>query len=340
MKHVFYVHSGITYVVALATIDFLKLTTDQVLILLCRNIQIGTDYKILKLSPPEEQIQLLPSYGNKKVLNKIGILWKLDRRLAAVVDHTKFTLYLPSEKNFLMQFLQTHSLCKKRHFIEEGILTYQLEFKKVVPIRRGIKSHLRHWLRAPYHLFRTSVGQAQQPHNLFDFTVFVATRTAESLLKSFKVKYVDVNRILNTRESNYPGVTNLYIFDAVVEMGLSDSIPFMHSLETFIATEVPRENLHIKFHPFQKDYSVYLAIFDKYDIEYFLLGPEVIPEVLIVQSGSLSVYGLASSVLFYAKEFGHQVRSFSPLLAREDIKYKDYLIQSTPISIIESLKLL
>lgn len=340
MKHVFYIHSGITYVVTLATIDHLKLTRDQVVIILCRNIQVANEYQVLKLTPEEEQIQLLPTYGSKEVLKNFDILWKLDKRLSIAIGHMDFTLYLPSEKNFLMQFLQTHSLCKKRHFIEEGILTYQLEFKKVVPTRRGIRNHLRHWLRTPYHLFRTTVGQSQQPDNLIDFTVFVATRTAELLLKSFTVEYVDVNRILKSRESDYHRVINLYIFDAVVEMGLSDSIPFMQSLESFIVNQVPRKNLHIKFHPYQKDHKRYLEIFDKYKIDYALLGPEVIPEVLIVQSNSMAVYGLASSVLFYANEIGHQVYSFSPALAQADAKYKAYLVNSTPSFIIESLNLL
>lgn len=340
MKHVFYVHSGITFVVSLATIEHLKLKPDQVLIILCRDIRIGKDYPVLKLTPEEEQIQLIPSYGSKEVLRKIGILWKLDQKISRFVNHTGFTLYLPSEKNYLMQFLQTHSLCKKRNFIEEGILTYQLEFKKVTALRNGFKDNLRHILRFPFHLFRSSVGQASLPIALKDFNVYVATRKARELLKSFHAEQVDVNRILKTQTDESPRVSNLYIFDAVVEMGLSDHIPFMESLETFISTQVPRKNLHVKFHPFQKDNAVYQALFDKYEIEYTILGSEVIPEMIIAQSSSMVVYGLASSVLFYAHEIGHQVFSFSPILAEADPKYKTYLVNSTPSFIIESLKLL
>jgi len=338
MKHVFYVHSGITYLVSLAVIDHLKLKPNDVLIIICRSIQIDGRFQRITLAPREEDIAQLPSYGSKEVLKNLGILRTLDNKIQDAVFHQPLTLYLPSEKNYLMQFLQSHRLCVARNFIEEGLLTYRAGFIKTQPVLRGFTNKLRHLLRFPFHLNRTG-GVAKQ-HAVKDFTVYVVTETAQNVLHSFNTVLLNTRSVQCEQAVISKTFPNLYIFDAIVEMNLCTNDNFMVCLENFIATKVPRQNLMIKFHPFQKNQDQYLALFDRHNIQYEILGSEVIPEMLLAQKQGLSVYGLSSSVLFYAKEMGHVVYNFSPELAKKDKHYFDYVSQLIPVSIIDYLELI
>jgi len=338
MKHIFYVHSGITYLVSLAVIDHLKLELNAVVIIICRSIKIDEKFCCIKLEPNEENIALLPSYGSPDVLRNLSVLRKLDTKMRAVSRDKGFTLYLPSEKNYLMQFLQSHPLCFRRNFIEEGLLTYRAGFVKSRPPMTKLVDNFKHFLRFLFHLNRTS--GIPNPEARKDFTIYVVTKTAQHILRDYKVVLLNASSVQIDQQIALAPFTALYIFDAVVEMSLCANDNFMECLENFVAKHVPRQGLAIKFHPFQKEHDQYLAIFNKYNIQYTLLGSEVIPEVLLAQQKNLSIYGLSSSVLFYAKEMGHCVRSFSSELAKKDLVYKNYVTQLIPNSIIEYLKLI
>lgn len=337
MKHVFYVHSGITYLISLAAIDYLKIQKSDVIIISCRSVVIDEAYQCLNLTRQEEDITLLPSYGSVGVLKLLFTLRNLDRKIERALHNHFFTLYLPSEKNYLMQYLQSHRLCVRRDFIEEGLLTYRAGFLKPRPLRKSLFGRIKNLLRFPFHLYRTE-GVAGSPS---DFTIYVGTQTAQHALHSFNVVLLDItSHTQKERKMTIPRFTALFIFDAVVEMNLCSYENFIGALEDFIVEKVPRQNLAIKFHPFQREYAQYLEVFKKYNIEYILLGAEIIPEMMIARNSAVSVYGLSSSVLFYAKEMGNEVHSFSSRLVKRDGNYRNYVNQLIPNSIVEYLELI
>lgn len=338
MKHIFYVHSGITYLVSLAAIAYLKLQPDEIRMVISRSIQIDDQFQNIILEPEEQAIAQLPSYGSVGVLKNLLVLRRLDRKINEASNDKPFTLYLPSERNYLMQFLQSHRLCVARNFIEEGLLTYRAGFIKPRPALNSFMKRLHHFLRFPFHLYRS--GGVTGHHVGNDFTIYVVTETARDVLHAYNTVLLDISNIATDQALASKTFTSLYIFDAVVEMDLCAEDNFMVCLENFIATQVPREDLMIKFHPFQKSHDQYLELFDRYNIKYEILGREIIPETLLAQKKGLSVYGLSSSVLFYAKEMGHDVYSFSPQLANQDKRYLEYVSKSIPISIIDYLKLI
>lgn len=338
MKHIFYVHSGITYLVSLAAINHLKLHTSEVIIIIGRSIQIDDQFQCIRLNAKEENIALLPSYGSVEVLKNINVLMRLDRKIGNAAQHSEFTLYLPSEKNYLMQFLQSQRLCLRRNFIEEGLLTYRAGFVKPRPELKGFINRLRHLLRFPFHLYRTEGPKNRNAEK--DFTVYVVTETASRVLHSYHTVLLNTSTVQIDQTLPSKAFSSLYVFDAVVEMDLCANDNFLKCLEDFVVEKVPHHSLAIKFHPFQKKVDQYIAIFNKHNIQYEILGNEVIPEMLLAQKRNLSVYGLSSSVLFYGKEMGHEVHSFSSELVKCDKKYFNYISMSIPGSIIDYLKLI
>lgn len=333
MKHVFFVHSGITYLISLAVIEYLNLSKDDVVIITSRSIPDDERFLCIPLNTQEESIVQLPSYGSVGVLRSILVLRNLDKKIASGVDHHSFMLYLPSDKNYLMQFLQSHGLCVGRNFIEEGLLTYRAGFLKPRMVHQRF-GYVKNLFRFPYHLNRTRGVRGVGTDN---FIVYVATQTAQRNLQPFSTVLLDIKKVkVHEEESDF---TALFIFDAVVEMNLCSYENFMECLEDFIKEDVPRRNLAIKFHPFQKEYAQYLSIFEKCNVQYSLLGAEVIPEMLLSKRNSIAVYGLSSSVLFYAKEMGCEVHSFSAKLVGKDEIYRNYITQLIPESIIKYLRL-
>lgn len=337
MKHIFYVHSGITYLVSLGTIRYLRLQDDQVAFICARNFAVNPVFESLILGEKENELALLPSYGSRAVWTDRNILRALDKKVTQLAGGS-FTLYLPTDRNYLMQFLRSHKCCIKRNFIEEGLLTYHDTMEKSVqPVRNVFIQVLKHLIRAPFHRFRTNVSPFKRK-NEPEPVIYVATEAATSALSHRQTVLVDINAVMTS--STQAEIVNLLVLDPVVEMGLSDREIYFNCLDTFVSSSLPRDEMvHIKFHPRQTDFARYYEIFQKYKLSYAVLPPTTILEELLSSNRSIHVFGLSSSSLFYAQEWGVSVTSFSRQLAHCDAVYRNYVLTSFPKIATDSLKL-
>lgn len=340
MRQVFYVHSGITWLMTVGIIRTNSLNDHSVLILFGRGFMLPCEFEYYALDNAEQSIESIPSYGSRDVFLKRKTLKHLDQKLTQWVGGEDFVLYLPTERNYLMQYLQTHLQCARRDFIEEGLLTYQGTFMKQ-RASQSLQARLKYRLRFPFHFGRTLVGCGIHLHALDDFTVYVCTNTAWSVLSQFRVNKIDLPSLGGSFHQMIPDVKNLFIFDPVVEKGVCDPDIFRSCLKDFVRSNLSSETeVAIKFHPQQVSHELYLQVFDAFQIPFRVIGQDVIPEVLLMTLPSLRVFGLCSSVLFYAHEWGHKISSFSPILAEHSTSYQHWVKTSIPSFIIEDLKLL
>lgn len=340
MKHVFYVHSGITWLVALGIVRKYFLSDQDVLILIGRGFTFSCPFKHELLTEGEQYLVSIPSYGSREVLRQYTVLRALDRKLEQRTGKSDFVLYLPTERNYLMQYLQTHKLCVGRNFIEEGLLTYHGSFlKHGAP--SSSRSRLQYWLRFPFHWNRTLVGKNHHRFSPNDFTVYVTTDTARSILSQFTVSKIDLPSLSGSFHHPLPELKTLFVFDPVVEKKICDKQTFLRCLEDFVRSNInPKEEVALKFHPQQVSFGMYTEVFESLKIPYRVVPQDVIPEVLLMVSSGLCVLGVSSSVLFYAHEWGHDVRSFSPSLAEQSTSYAHWVKTSIPSFIINKLKLI
>lgn len=340
MKQVFYVHSGITWLMTLGVIQKNSFCNEDVLILFGRGFLVPCMFEYYVLDEAEQKLSSLPSYGSPGVFRCRTILKRLDKNLEQRFKQQDFILYLPTERNYLMQYLQTHPQCVGRNFIEEGLLTYHGSFiKKNSP--SSFRSDLLYALRFPFHLNRTRIGKRQVGFLSDTFTVYVCTVTGVSMLSHFVVCKIDLTTVLDSFKSSLAEVKILFVFDPVVEKKICDSKTFLRSLEDFVRANLNSgEKIAIKFHPQQVSFTMYLNVFNSLQIPYQVVPQDVIPEVLLLKSSGLRVFGLSSSVLFYASEWGHYVRSFSSSLAAEIVSYDKWVRSSIPQFLIDKLRLL
>jgi hypothetical protein len=341
MKHLFYVHSGITWLIAQAIIEETNIAGPDVIIMLGRGVSFDNLYCCYSLDSDEQQLAFAPSYGSKKVLSFLSTLTTLDRKIARLVGNSDFLIYLPTERNYLMQFLQTHRLCVGRNFMEEGLLTYNESFLKH-GADQSLSARLQYLIRTPFHLNRTLVGTNNKTRYSPDtFTIFVCTIAAVSVLRSFTVQQVNIAPYVK----KYPSATlqgYLFVFDPVVEKQICEKEVFLRCFNNFIQKQIPSlsSRLAVKFHPQQSSFEMYLDVFNGHNIDYYIVPQDVIPEALLLGSSNVMTLGLCSSVLFYAWNWGHAVSTFSAELARESDSYDDWVRTSIPPFIINSLKLL
>lgn len=338
MKHLFYVHSGITYLVSLATIKRLALSKEDVVLMFARNFTQCSDYATLVCDEHEDEVARLPSYGSGKVCKMWSTLQALDRKLNKVAPGG-FKVYLPSDRNYLMQFIQTHPLCRERNFIEEGLLTYHDGMqKKKLDSETSFSSKIKHLFRAPFHRFRTNVSPWRnivEPESV----VYVATPAAVNMLSHRKTVLVDVRAVMKAVSGKK--ITDLLVLDPVVEMKQCDSGTYFKCLNEFVLSSLPKNDIvHVKFHPRQSNVEVYHEIFKRHSVRYEMLEQGIILEELICAHPNLHVFGLNSSSLFYAQQWGVRTTLFSRLLSEQDQIYRNYVINCFPSGVIKSMQLI
>ena len=118
MKHVFSVHSPITFLVAYATIKHLQLKVKDVIFLSATYKILINDYKVI------------PSFAesrNSTLFQKIryfNVPKSFDNYLASHIQGEVFTAYVDLI-SYAQKILITHKQCQVFHFIEEGNSTYQ-----------------------------------------------------------------------------------------------------------------------------------------------------------------------------------------------------------------------
>jgi hypothetical protein len=116
MKHLFFVHSPLTFLLACSVIEHLKLKKEDVIILTIA-------YKV-----PIDEFKVYPIFYTesawyKKIFSP-NYPKKYDSYIEKITQNSLFTAYI-AWMSYYNKVLITHPNCKEFHFIEEGVSTYQ-----------------------------------------------------------------------------------------------------------------------------------------------------------------------------------------------------------------------
>lgn len=122
MKHVFWVHSHITFYMAIAVIKSQCLNNSEIVFLTDRKYQ--NNYFQYIMNDFSGYAGKLSPLTLKSVLNLRKIIKQLDRQLIKILQNDDYVVYLPHLAHPVYQILITNKHCRGYHFIEEGLANY------------------------------------------------------------------------------------------------------------------------------------------------------------------------------------------------------------------------
>lgn len=310
MKHVFYIHSYVTYVVSMGTIHLLGLRSSDVKFIYSRGFNdTYNDYARLNITGMFEKLFEAPSFASR------FFYWKnfceinsLDKYISNLVGKDSFIIYVPLNKSFITQLLLSHSKCIGINYIEEGLLTYTGNFVKKKYFYDGIKGKLKLWLnvggRSYYRVNSRYKDNKPVLYSLFDKKLYNT---------DLDVKQVNIADIGFNSDFKLENATVVIFnsFDEGDELALDELIDIVANYFINYHTQI-----YIKFHPVKNEIFEN-GLCDRFmdlGIDYNVIPNCVNTEMLILKSTSLHVYGFFSSPMFYAAEWGHEVFSFNNTL--------------------------
>lgn len=324
MKHVFTVHSPITYLCAHLVIENLELKEDKIII-------ISNNY-----TPPINLYQQYENFQNInssifQKLSKFNVPKHFDAYISDITNNESFIAYIDLMHNW-QRLLVTHKKCKSFNFIEEGTASYS------VATTMDAVTHIN--MNGAYRLNNRQI-------------IKESLRGAMQLLKGYPRRilqmpyyygtYADVDDVFyyGLHKSTFPGVKqnkkiNLQIGSNTTKMKelagpqvLNDSVLWVEDsyyrwfnipIENYegvieksiqlLPDNILSKNHYIKLRPSQKkENSAIFKVLKKHTNSIYVLSDNIIVESLLIISKNLVVIGNVSSVLFYASILNH--KSFS-----------------------------
>ncbi len=353
MKHIFLVHSPITYLTSVAVINQLQIAKDDAVIIFVR---------FNKIAQPDNNyigISLDEYYENRSTSKKIynyvqhfNIAKRIDKLVNEATKNEKFTAYVPVLL-FIGKALITHSNCYTFNFIEEGMAQYYTEETlgnlTLVNAKESWRtSIIKNTKQLLYELYMVLRGYNFKLHALpFTYSCYNSFKnvgfyglTPESFpLADIKKKVV----IPFTRETfrldihqNELDISNkiVWVGDAGVAVhGFSTSLYLKGINEGCIdyLKRTKRNEIFIKFH---RDESLQLRemvkkLFKENGIAFQIIPDFVIMELLLLKAKYVTLIGIYSSLLYYAAIMGHTSfsiyefvrKDYANLFANRDLNF-------------------
>lgn len=326
MKHLFTVHSPITYLAALGVIEHEKID-DQDVIFICNNrhLTINTKYKVVSLYQYEHDLMY-------KLL-KPNLSRNIDRLIDSSVNNSGFTAYIDlfTLRN---RILITHSKCHAFHVIEEGMQTYMdhdtLEsltfdisnrrFRRphgITGIMKLLKRSFTDVIRG-YEKSLISLPYALRNYSKVKGLRYYVFDSVNALPGVPRSKVIKIDFPFQKHSNSYLDISNSVVFveDSLADWFYNGKKLFYSSLlknEPNILRLVDNKNVFVKLRPGQKSCDSQVVEFlDEYNIEYTVLPSEIFLEPELKKSEQVTLIGVVSALLFYGALMGH--RSYSLFL--------------------------
>lgn len=320
MKHLFYIHSYVTYLVALGVIEHRKIDDDDVVMLFARGNIPQSRFLFVNIDTEFPGLWGLPAYGNRFLyIKKRREIKKLDSLIQKMCKGD-YICYLPTDSHYLQQLLGTHKSCARVDYIEEGLFSYNDEFhKKVLPFH-GKFSRIKRYFNTGYR----NINPLYVEQNAILYTLF----DKKYYSGSFKKECV----MPNLKNLQYSGITlrnsSLLIMNAFRDAQENVVGEVLSVLNRFaVDCKQLNKKVYIKHHPYaSKSFMNQVEnIFRKNDIVCNVLDNSVNTELLLFNSTGINIYGFFSAAMMYGGLFGHKSYSFIEGFKSSSVDCVNYL---------------
>lgn len=344
MKHLFYIHSYITYYVGLGVIKYHNLDHADCVLM------YGRKFKPLHSLADIQQVDLPFTHHpvNSFAVDRMfwrgwGKLNKFDSFVKKLAKEDKFHLYTNQTGMDFIRLFISHKQCKGYSFLEEGVASYFKLAQVNSEIHPSGSSTV--FFRILLKLnFRGRLSPEKWFYNsVYDFVYGLS----EDSFPGFERKVILTLPFYNS--NLMPDYGHILVLDADPEYGFTSISSVLKALEEgllyLIGTSVKK--LWVKYHPEQasscKAKQPYEQVFEKYSGK---LKIEEVPQHVSLEfvagnaNNSKTVfYVFLSSSGLYAGLCGREVYSFASYMYRFDPQYEQR-VQRLPDAFKENVKFL
>ncbi len=242
--------------------------------------------------------------------------------------------YLPHTNNYLMQAIITHSKCTEYNIIDEGLLNYshpQFFIKKTNPLYTQqfiLKRALRYFSHFNRSIVFTSINAKLNTIYLFNRSDF-----ENSNYKITKINFPLLNLDLKSMSNQH-----VFVFDNSIQDQVIEEDAFFKLLNEIFST-LKVDKLYVKYHPAQSNIDQINSLLLKLNVRFEILPIDKPLELVFIQSENMKIYGIWSSLLFYASVSGHTVYSYCDTAGRLSDKAKKWTEGHIPDSFYRSIEL-
>lgn len=326
MKHIFVIHSNITYLISLAVVQRENFEIEDVLFIsdgyTCNgpipvtSVKVESNRDILKKSPCRYARLLFNPHG------------ELYMAINAFLKGDSFIAYVPV-LHLIKKLVLLHPRCVQFHFIEEGLASYYAsmtleDYACVHPDGwfypkglKGIKSRLH--IAYKEFCFKTrkieSIPIQYMNHDAPGRKFYTFSETAYTSVQYGEKVIIPINSIMNSYSfEDISDVSNSYIWigDPDVENQHGKQI-FTACLKERLFPHIKENMLYIRFHYRESEIQRkdFLFLLEKNNIRYKIIDDSQIMELVFLKSKECKCFGIGSTLLMYASIFGHKCYSIA-----------------------------
>lgn len=310
MKRVFYVHSHITFAMAMLYQSNQEKSLDEVFFIVSRKYSLPGSLKALDVSGLYDYLEEKEPY--QKIFYLKHKIRDLDKKLTDFLGDVEFELFVPQFNHSIFQILCTHSRCRYVSLMEEGITSYKSDLElyhgKTPSVKQIMSSFFSdrfivknpHYVPFPSEKFCEAI--------CLDDSCFPYMKKSEKTILPLKLA------------GNLPYTPSLQdgshvlVLDSFRERTRLAVEIYLDILgRTFSKDTDLEKKIWIKFHPEQKE-EIRIKTLQYVKDELKFSQAEVLDDTVILEfefllSKNFVVYGMHSSLLFYADTFGHKAIS-------------------------------
>lgn len=345
MKHLFYIHSYITYYVGLEVIKYHKLNHSDCILMYGR--------KFRPLHPPVDMQQVDLPFTHHPV-NSFAVkrkfwkgwkkLWMFDLFVKEITSENAFRLYTNQSGIDFIRLFISHKKCKGFSFLEEGLYSYY-------PINEVNSSLCPAGLSTVAYkilLYLNYKGRLSGEMLFFNHEYEAVYGLQASSFPGFSNQQILANPFLNEGES--AGIEGtIFVLDALFEYGKVGRDAYEQGLKSAFDYFKAEGITHVwlKLHPEhcndlaqQQNIKSMIAEYGK-ELRIDVLSDEVCLERLAGDrlAEKLNFYIFLSSVGMYASLCNRNAFSFSRFIVERDEQYKQR-VQRLPDAFKEKVKFL
>lgn len=335
MKHLFTIHSPLTFLVAYSVVEHLQLNKEEV-------VFISSNYKV-----PIAEFRAVPSFQdlNKTWYQKIkefNVPKYHDRYINKITGGEDFIAYVDL-MSYYQKILITQKQCVQFHFLEEGNSAYQefddltditwnerampyrtsrLNVKSLIRILRGFNLRL---LALPY-IYSAYANIKGIRFFAFSRNAFYNISEEKRILLKPNPSNPEIRKMsgmpglsdeviwIDGSNSRYTGLSEEYYYRAIQK-----------AIDKLKAAGIIQKKVYVKLRPGLVDYSKnkLVKILQNNKLEVLVLPDKMNLECFFIISKNCHVIGTLTAALEYAYVFGHKAYSIYSLFEKQPPTFFD-----------------
>lgn len=329
MKHLFFIHSHTLFLTSIGVKQYLNISDDDTIFIYARNYNnslFNLNFKTVDISILYSSLQVdrhKRMWKDKKYREEK--IKEIDELINNITNNDVFEIYVPHLSFCLFKIASTHPNCTYTSYVQEGGVPFSTAFSSKFDFIHTVYFYL-------YNMFAAS-PRMKKNGRWYDKTLL----KRQSGIKTYSISdsffqhmptYKRTNCIVKwpscDLQLNFNQESPIFVFDGFVFNHHIEKEYYLDKCKRIVEEEAGPTN-YIKFHPVQpeEERNVILSYFRNIGCEVSILKNDIPMEIVISSTEKMKYVGFGSSLLFFARDYGHDVVCRDEWLAQSPL-YKEY----------------